>query len=559
MVESVVGAFVEHPELSLFLALAIGYAVGKISFGSFTLGSVTGCLLAGVLIGQTGVVVSKDVQQAFFLLFLFAIGYRTGPQFFRSLNARALPQIAVTIVLCVVALAVVLLLAPLLGLDLGIAAGLLAGAATESATVGVAIDAFHKTGPAAEAARLFDAQIATGFAVAYLVGVIATILMHSQVAPRFFGRSLKDACAEMEEELGASSGGGRLLPASARREVEARAFRLDERWVGKAVKEVEATVPPQAKAYVEQLRREDEIIEVAPDTRFEAGDIVCVAGLRGFIVEHAGEIGTEVDDVGLLDVPVDIIDVVVTSSELAGKRLRDLRRMPEARAVFLRRVLRAGQEVPSYPGLVVQKGDVLTIAGSRQHVAEAAEVLGYPDRPTSATDMVYVALFIVAGGLFGIPALKLGALELGLGIAVGVLIGGLVAGWLRSIKRTFGFVPEATLWLFDSVGLCAFIACVGISAGPSFVQGLVPSGPALVIVSIIVVVLAHGAALFVGRKIFKMNEGVLAGTCCGAGTSAAVQEIAESRVPTLGYGLGYAIGNVLLAVWGSVLVIVLGS
>lgn len=252
-----------------------------------------------------------------------------------------------------------------------------------------------------------------------------------------------------------------------------------------------------------------------------------------------------------------------TSSEVAGKQLAELRHFPEARAVLLRRLLRAGQQIPSYPRLVLQKGDVLTIAGSRQHVAEAAARLGYADRPTTATDMVYVALFIVAVGLFGIPALHLGALELGLGVAVGVLIGGLVAGWLRSVKRTFGFVPEATLGLFDSVGLCAFIACVGISAGPSFVQGLVESGPALVVVSIVVVVLAHGAALVVGRKLFRMDEGVLAGACCEAGTSepalAAVQEIARSRVPTLGYGLGYAIGNVLLAVWGSVLVIVLGG
>ena len=101
-----------------------------------------------------------------------------------------------------------------------------------------------------------------------------------------------------------------------------------------------------------------------------------------------------------------------------------------------------------------------------------------------------------------------------------------------------------------------------ISAGPSFVTGLVQSGPALVIASFLICLVSHLAALALGRWVFRMNEGVLAGTCCGAGTSApalaAVQESAGSQVPTLGYGLGYAIGNVLLALWGAVLVTVLG-
>jgi putative transport protein len=128
--------------------------------------------------------------------------------------------------------------------------------------------------------------------------------------------------------------------------------------------------------------------------------------------------------------------------------------------------------------------------------------------------------------------------------------------------RYFGFVPAATLWLFDSLGLSAFIACVGISAGPRFLAGLIESGPALVLVPIVVVVLSHGAAVLVGSRIFKMNEGVLLGTCAGAGTSApalaAIQDVAKSQVPTLGYGLGYAIGNMLLALWGAIIVTALG-
>ena len=179
------------------------------------------------------------------------------------------------------------------------------------------------------------------------------------------------------------------------------------------------------------------------------------------------------DDAAVLDVPVETADVVVTSRAVAGKTLFELRRLPRARTVFLRGIMRAGTEIPIYGGLKVERGDVLTLTGTRAHVAEAAAELGYADVPTTATDMVYVGTFIFLGGLIGIPALHVGALELGLGVAVGTLVGGLVAGWLRSRQRAFGFVPEATLWLFDSVGLSAFIACVGIAAGPNFVAGLI--------------------------------------------------------------------------------------
>ena len=152
---------------------------------------------------------------------------------------------------------------------------------------------------------------------------------------------------------------------------------------------------------------------------------------------------------------------------------------------------------------------MLTLVGSKRHVEDAAKVIGYADRPTTATDMVFVAgIFVFLGGLIGLPTLHLGALELGLGVAVGTLLGGLVAGWLRARYRTFGFVPAATLWLFELCrGLSAFIACVGISAGPGFVTGLVGTGPLLILITIAVVVLSHGTAIFVGRRVFDRIRG----------------------------------------------------
>src|SRR5262245_38383724 len=173
--------------------------------------------------------------------------------------------------------------------------------------------------------------------------------------------------------------------------------------------------------------------------------------------------------------------------------------------------------------------------------------------------MVLVAFGIVAGALVGIPALRLGGLEIGLSLSVGVLLGGLVCGWLRSMwPRFVGRIPSATLWVFESIGLAGFVAVVGLNAGPDFVLGLRTSGASLVAAGVVTVLIPHAVGVVVGRWAFKMHPGVLLGVCAGAGTAtpalAAIQEAANSAVPTLGYGVAYAVGNVLLALWGTVIV-----
>jgi putative transport protein len=213
------------------------------------------------------------------------------------------------------------------------------------------------------------------------------------------------------------------------------------------------------------------------------------------------------------------------------------------------------------PATIVQRGDVLSIVGAPEATKVAIDAIGVADRVTDVTDMAFVGLGIVVGALVGIPAIRFGALEIGLSQSVGVLLGGLVFGWLRSVRPVFGRIPSPTLWLFESLGLTGFIAVVGLAAGPDFVRGLQESGLSLVFAAMAVVISALFATLMVGHFLFRMHPGILLGACAGACTAtpalAAVQEVAKSSVPTLGYGVSYAVGNVLLALWGTVIVFLL--
>jgi AspT/YidE/YbjL antiporter-like protein len=156
-----------HPEMAVVLTLGFGYWIGKIRIGALALGAVVGVLIAGAIIGQVGVKPSSDLKTLFFLLFLFSIGYRTGPQFFSGLRSSGFPQIALTIVFCVTALALAYLAARIFRYDSGTAGGLLAGATTESATVGTATDAINRLGIDPVAKQALLSNIAVAFAVTY--------------------------------------------------------------------------------------------------------------------------------------------------------------------------------------------------------------------------------------------------------------------------------------------------------------------------------------------------------------------------------------------------------
>jgi putative transport protein len=252
------------------------------------------------------------------------------------------------------------------------------------------------------------------------------------------------------------------------------------------------------------------------------------------------------------------LDVVVTRREAADRPLAEMAE-EHGRGVVLLKLIRAGEEIPFTPATLVNRGDLLRLAGAVSDVERAGKALGYVERPSSATDVVFVGLGVLVGGLLGALTLRVGDLPLSLTASGGALVMGLVFGWLRSVRPTFGRIPEPALWVFDTIGLAVFIGCVGLAAGPSFVAGLRTTGPSLLVTGFVVALLPHIAAVLFGRYVLKMNPLILLGACAGAGTVTAalraIQDEAGSKLPVLGYTVPYAIGNILLTAWGPVVVL----
>ena len=562
MIEWFFATLRQYPEIAIFLALGLGYYFGGFTFKGIGLGSVTATLLAAVIIGQIGITISTPLKATVFLMFLFAVGYGVGPQFVRGVAKDGLPQAIFSVVQCVFCLAVPIVIAKMVGYDLGYAAGLFAGSQTISASMGLATDAINRLGLPAEQTKRYLDSMPIAYAVSYIFGTVGSAIVIALVGPVLLRINLPAACKEYEEKHGGTKELGGAGSAWHRWVV--RAFRVQPggKAIGLRAAEAEAMVP-DARVFVLRVRRNGVIEEASADTVLREGDVLAVAGARDVLVKLVGEGAKEVDDPELLNVPVEGVDVYVTNKAVDGKTLAELAQRPSARGVFLRRIVRGATAtvIPILPNTTIQRGDLLTLVGRTQDTTAAAKDLGVPDRPTDVADVAFIGGAITIGALVGALVWKVAGIPLTLSTAGGALISGIVFGWLRSTRPTFGRIPSSTVWFMNSVGLNIFIAVVGISAGPGFVNGLKTQGIGLFLWGAVATTVPLILGMFVGKFIFRFHDALLLGIVSGARTTTAslglVCDAGKSQVPALGYTVTYAVGNTLLTIWGMVVIMLL--
>jgi len=552
----------QYPEIAIFLTLAFGYYFGKFTFRGLGLGSVTATLLAGVVIGQLGIAISQPLKATMFLLFLFAVGYGVGPQFVRGVAKDGLPQALFAVVQCALCLATPVIIVKLAGYDLGYAAGLYSGSQTISAAMGLSTDAINRLGLAADQTKKTLDSMPVAYAVTYLFGTVGSAIVIALFGPALLRFNIAAACKEYEEKQGGKKELGGPGTAWHRWDVRAYRVKTGGKAVGLRAVEAEALVP-DARVFILRIRRGGTIEDAAGDRVLQEGDVLAVVGPRDVIVRLAGEGAMEVDDAELLSVPIEGVDVYVTNKAVDSKTLAELATLPAARGVYLRKITRGatGTTIPILPNTQLQRGDIVTLVGRTSDTGAAAKLFGVADRPTDVADVAFIGAGIAVGALVGALVLKVGGVPLTLSTAGGALIAGLVLGWLRSTRPSFGRIPSPTVWFMNSVGLNIFIAIVGISAGPGFVNGLRTQGVSLFLWGALATTLPLVFGMFIGKYIFRFHDALILGIVSGARTTTAslglVCDMGKSQVPALGYTVTYAIGNTLLTIWGMVLIMLL--
>lgn len=557
--------FRNHPALAVFFTLAVGFWVGKLKVGSFSLGTVTSVLLVGVVVGQMDIEVGGPLKSVFFLLFLFAIGYKVGPQFFRGLRKDGLPQVYFAIVMCLCCLLVTWGIAKAMGYNAGEAAGLLSGAQTISAVIGVAGDTIQNLDISPSERQNMINIIPVAYAVTYIFGTAGSAWILGSLGPRMLGGidKVRQACRELESRMGGDDKADSPGYINANRPVVFRAYRIVNSWFadGKSIEQLEDYLSSQGKRlFVERVRQDGNIIDSpSASLTLRQGDEVVLSGRRESVIGEEGWIGQEVVDSALLDFPIEVLPVIIAKSHYAGLTLGEIRAQKFMHGVSVRRISRAGVNIPVLAATTIDRGDTVELVGLTREVEAAARYLGAADRATIVTNMVFVGLGILIGGIFGAIAVRIGGIPISLSTSGGALIAGLVFGWFRSSHPSAGKIPDASLWVLNNVGLNMFIAVVGISAGPSFVKGFTEIGPMMFVVGAIATTLPLIIGLILARYVFRFHPALALGCCAGARTTTAalgaIEESVGSETPALGYTITYAIGNTLLIIWGVVIVL----
>jgi aspartate-alanine antiporter len=550
-----------QPEIALFTSLAIGYLIGSFRIGPIQLGGVCGTLIVALLLGQTGARLAPDLKNIAFALFIFALGFTGGPQFFANIG-RGWRYGQLSVIEIVSVLALIVIAVAVMRLDAGTAAGLLAGAATESAVIGTASEAIAKLGLAeAETVRL-QANVVTAYSVSYLFGLITIVLFTSQFAPLLLRIDLRAEAEKMWRTLGGDGalGDGQRAAAPA---LVGRAFRIDGAH-GATVFAIE-----QQHGFnltIEQVRRNGSDLPVEPQLALASGDLVLVGGRREAIVAAAPGLGDEVDGADFGQVLAETRDVVLTRRDAHGLTVAQLRERaaPEqGRGVYIAAVTRLDSTIPALPGTELNRGDVLTLVGAKTDVERGAQRLGYVLVATQKTDFVYLGLGVLAGMAIGHLGGRIGGVSLALGTGGGCLLSGLLFGWIRSRYPLVGSLPSAAAQILKDFGLATFIAAVGLSAGPDGIRLVREYGLALPAAGILLVLVPGLLSLWIGRVFLKLDTpmllGAIAGQQCSTPPISALVGVAGNSTPVIGYTITYALSNILLPLMGPVVVGVAGK
>ncbi len=563
-----------QPFLFIFLAMALGYPLGRIVVKGVSLGSTAGTLVVGLalsIIAFTGFGIQFElpglVSTIFLSMFMYALGLKVGPSFFPGLMRGG---VGLVIMGCIVIVANFIICyggAMLVGLDPGYAPGLISGSYTVTAVIGVATSAMQGgawTPPDGMPTGQVAANIAAGYAISYVLATVGGILLIKYL-PQMFGKDPVAEAKAAEKALG-GGGGDAALPGidaafvMGASPLDIRAYRVEhDELVGQTVDQLFQKYPHAA---VLRVVRGDRVIEAEANPSLQKGDIIGVRGRYASLIEKAGEIvGTEVNEPRARDVAIEVADIHVGKGAPGGRTVGDLAR-EIGFGLYLRAIFRQGHQMPVLPDARVEVGDVLRLAGPDWAVRKAARTLrGKPITFSTFTEVMFLALALVIGYCVGLLTLTLGGIPFALGTSAGCMLTAIGVATLRTWNPAFGGpMSEGARSFIQDIGLNVFIAVLAAKVGSKVLDSFQGTTVIwLAIIGLLGATVPPFLAFLFGNYVTKMNVVVNAGACAGARNSTpalnALLDRSRSAIGATPYPVTYALTSAMVLISGYIAMI----
>ena len=535
------------PLAGLMLVVALGFSLGRLEWRGMALGPAGGTILVALVLGRMGLSFDGYYGSATpnvtigafgFALFIYSVGFEAGPRFFTSLlGGPGWRFVLVGAVVNATALVLAIVVGRALALGEGVTAGLLAGALTSPPTYAAA----------AELVEGERGRLALTFAVAYPIGLAVTVLL-VQFLPRLMRDDLtRDTGESEDDDAGGARGGPELT----------RAFEVTRAdVVGRPLRELDLT--HATGCYITRLHRGEDIRAVNADTVLEVDDHVLVRGRFEELQRFAEYVGPEIYDEELRKRLRAARKIRVTQRGALGKSLLELQ-LAQRHHCFVQMVDRGEVLIEPTAELILQRGDVVHVVGSRRAVKDVAAEIGRFEHSTSETDIAVYAGGVFLGLLLGSLKVPLFGAHLTLGFAGGLLLVGVLLGRYRNVGILHVNVPRSARQLVRDLGVLLLVAEAGVHAGRSTQAGeledhLVGALGACVGVTAISVLVA----ILFARRVLRLRPvdawGSLGGGMTSSAALAAVRRASDGNEAALSYAASYAVASVLATVAGQVVV-----
>ena len=555
-----------QPFMTIFFVLGVGYLLGRVSLGFFSLGSTAGSLMVGLIVGAAAFQIAgvrfaiPDIVGTIFLaLFTYAVGLRVGPQFVDGIRQAGVQLIALVMVTTTSAFAIAYGGSRLFHLPPGYAPGILSGADTISAVMGVATSAVSGglyTPPHGISPDQVTANIAAGYSLSYMLSILCIVLLVRNL-PGMFGIDAVKAAKASESKYGAR---GHALPGTSDAfdlgitTVSVRVVRVtNAKIIGRAIRDVVAGL----SAPVLKLTRAGAIVPLIGNPTVEAGDLLTIGGPTKNVLAEIPALGEEVADDAARHLDVDQAEIVVTRHEYVGKTLAELHASPPAYAVRVRALFRGGHELPLLPATPIARHDVVRVVAPPEALKRIVAALGQAVRPTNATDIVTLGLCIATGYAVGLITVRIGGIPVGLGTMGGIVVAGMVVSIARAINPALGGpMPEGARAFLEGIGVDLFVSTLGLTVAPALVTAVSQGSTTLAVLGLgaVCATLPTFISWVFGLYVLKMDPIVLAGAVAGARNSTtamrAISDKAKSTVPAFGYPVPYAVSTVVFLIYG---------
>ena len=527
------GDSLAHSIFVLASVITVGILLGKIKIGGVSLGT-TWILFIGIAASHFGMTVTPEVlhfvKEFGLILFVYSIGLQVGPGFFASFKHGGLQLVGLASLIVVLGVATAYILHLTTETPIPTMVGILSGAVTNTPGLGAAQQAYT------DATGFNDTTIATGYAVAYPLGVVGIIFS------MIFVRYALHVRFEKEDEALAAMNDEHKKYAE-KISVQFTNAVLDGRTVGE-VKEL-----INRSFVISRIADADNHIVVATsENLLHLGDkllIVCSSEDTDAIVAFLGRvIDMPFEEWGSLDSQLVSRRILITKPSINGKKFSDLH-LRTKYGINITRVNRAGVDLIPYQGMELQVGDRVMVVGSEKAIAQVADVLGNSLRKLREPNLIMIFLGIALGVLLGsIPLLNIPQ-PVKLGLAGGPLIVAILIGRFGTHFHLVTYTTMSANLMLREVGITLFLAAVGLGAGSGFIEAVVNGGYRWVGYGAIITVIPLLIVSFIARLGMKLNYYTLMGLIAGSTTDppalAYANATAGNDMPAVSYATVYPV------------------